>query len=473
MSIRPARRLARNALLALAAVAAIFVGTAWLRELARLDPFAGYRRTPEMMGLHTAVRLDDVRFWSYEGGRLTASGNVDHVNVRDDRQFFEFVGVRDSRYHDARGTFAFDAPHATWNAVTRQLQADRGIHVSNEKMNLRAARFSYDEGASKLTVPGKIQGRLYEGDVEAEGLVYAMLDDSYTTGPAVWEGTTTSPLDEIQGESKPSHWTFTTKGITSHKGEVQTMLDAEATDGEVIVKAEKLERNVKTDVVVATGKVLYYSAKANLSCDKAVVYRKEKRAVLTGTVDMLIKPKDQQKLVVEEIPPFRPMVPDEVAKDRPSPPAVQKSEAEKQKDDEVRASSSARRYPVSITASRIEYWYGEGNRHAVVTGSPQALQQIDAKRWRYVWADKALYDGEKERLRMLASEGKDDLRVKTSLGDDVTAQWFDISTKENEDDWQAMGLKGVLYPDEDEVPKTGDQPPPLKGPIGGRRPPPQ
>ncbi|MCO5296314.1 MAG: hypothetical protein M9921_05595 [Fimbriimonadaceae bacterium] len=473
MSTRPPRRLARNALLALGGVVAIFVGIAWLRELARLDPFAGYRRTPEMMGLHTAVVLDDVQFWNYQGGELTANGSVDRVNVRDDRQFFEFLGVRDSRYRAKEGTFAFDAPHATWNSITHQLEVDRGVHVMNDKMNLRAASFTYDEKTAKLTVPGAIKGRLYEGDVEADGLVYAMEEESYTTGPAVWEGKTHSPLDEIQGESKPTNWKFDTKGVTSHKGEVQTMLDAQATDGEVIVKAEKLERNVKTDVVIATGKVHYYSAKANLVCDKAVVYRKEKRAVLTGNVDMLVKPKDQQKLVEEEIPPFRPMVPDEVAKDRPSPPAVQKSEAEKQMDDEVRASSSARRYPVSITAARIEYWYGEGNRHAVVTGSPQAMQQIDAKRWRYVWADSALYDGEKERLRMLASEGKDDLRVKTSLGDDVTAQWFDISTKENEDDWQALGLKGVLYPDEDEVPKTGGQPPPLQGPIGGKRPPPR
>lgn len=425
------------------------------------------------MGQRTAVRLEDVRFWNYQRGELTADGKVDRVNVRDDRQFFEFVGVRESRYRDAKGTFAFDAPHATWSAITHRLEVDQGAHVSNDKMNLRAASFTYDEKESKLIVPGTIQGRLYEGEVEAEGLVYAMVEDSYETGPAVWEGKSASPLAEIQGESKPSHWTFKTKGVTSHKGETQTMLDAEATDGEIIVKAQKLVRNVKTDVLVATGKVHYYSANANLVCEQAVIYRKEKRAILTGNVDMLVKPKEQQKLVVEEIPPFRPMVPDEVAKDRPAPPAVQKSEAEKQLDEEVRSSSSARRYPVSITAARIEYWYGEGNRHAVVTGAPQAMQQIDAKRWRYVWAQKALYDGEKERLRMLASEGKDDLRVKTSLGDDVTAQWFDISTKENEDDWEAMGLKGILYPDEDELPKTGNPPPPLQGPIGGRRPPPQ
>jgi hypothetical protein len=303
-------------------------------------------------------------------------------------------------------------------------------------------------------------------------MLYSMADDSYSVGPIVWEGTTEGPLAEIQSQAKPTHWKFETKGVSSFKGDLQVFPEGEATDGEIIVKAQLLERNIKTDVVTATGRVFYFSEKANLVCDKAVIYRKEKRAVLTGNVDMLVKPEDARKLAVEEIPPFRPMVPDEVAKGRPSPPSVQKSEAQKALDDEVRSSGTGRKYPVSVTAGKIEYWYAEGQRRAVITGAPQAMQQLAGERWRYVWAVRAEYDGEKERLKMLASDGKDDLRMKTSLGDDVTARWIDLSTKEDEDDWSALGLKGDLYPDEDEIPKTNNPPPPLRGPIGGTRPPP-
>ena len=51
--------------------------------------------------------------------------------------------------------------------------------------------------------------------------------------------------------------------------------DASATDGEVLVKAPHLERVRKTDVLTATGKVYYFGEKANLICEKAVIYRKE------------------------------------------------------------------------------------------------------------------------------------------------------------------------------------------------------
>lgn len=447
-------------------IVAIVLGTAWLNALATLDPFAHLRRTPDGLGPHMAVQLDDVKFQSWERGKLRATAAIERLNVRDDRQLFELINVSQGTYVSDEGKFAFSGPHGTWNAVMRTFEADRGVHIKNDKMDLKTDGFVYDERTSRLKVPSPIKGKLFEGDVVAEHLVYAMDDGSYTTGPATWEGKTVGPLQEIQG-GEPTSWKFKTLGVTTHKGDIQILLKAEATDGEVIVKADKIERNVKTDVIVATGKVFYYSAKSNMVCERAVVYRKEKRAVLTGNVDMLIKPEKEQKLAVEEIPPFRPMVPDEVAKGRPSPPAVQKSEAEKAADEAVRSAGTAKQYPVSLTAAKIEYWYGKGQRRALVTGSPQAMQTMDRGRWRYVWAYRAEYDAEGERLKLFAADGKDDLRVKTSLGDDVTAAWFDISTKENEDDWTAMGLQGTLMPDDDEIPKSdGGPPPPLKGKIG-------
>lgn len=454
-------------------VAGIVLGTLWVNTLATLDPFAHLRRSPDGLGPHMAVQLDGVKFQSWERGALRATAEIGRLNVRDDRQLFEMINVSKGTYVSDKGKFAFDGPHGTWNAVMRTFEADRGVHIQNGDMNLKAAGFTYDERTARLKVPGEIKGMLFEGNVAAESLVYAMDDGSYTTGPATWEGTTKGPLQEIQSGA-PTHWKFSTSktSITTHKGESQIFTNVEATDGEVIVKADKIERNVKTDVIVATGKVFYYSAKSNMVCERAVVYRKEKRAVLTGNVDMLIKPEKEQKLAIEEIPPFRPMVPDEVAKGRPSPPAVQKSEADKAADEAVRSSGSAKQYPVSLTASKIEYWYGKGQRRALVTGSPQAMQTMDRGRWRYIWAHRAEYDAEAERLKLFAAEGQDDLRVKTSLGDDVTAAWFDISTKENEDDWSALGLKGTLMPDEDEIPKSNTgPPPPLKGSIGGKPPP--
>jgi lipopolysaccharide export system protein LptA len=247
----------------------------------------------------------------------------------------------------------------------------------------------------------------------------------------------------------------------------------------VIIKANQVERNVKTDVVVATGNVSYFSKKVNLLCDKVTIYRKEKRAVLEGNVSMLIKPEDQEKLEEVALAPLRPIVPEEIANSRPAPP-TEKSDQEKQLDDEVRSNQNRRKYPVQVLAAKIEYWYGEGSRRADITGAPQARQELPAGRWRQVWAYKAHYDGEKETLRLDSSPGHKETRIMTSLGDDIHANWFEVSTKEEDDAWSAEALDGIFVPDDNEIPKEpgsdkkkgtggggGVTAPSLQGKIGG------
>jgi hypothetical protein len=116
------------------------------------------------------------------------------------------------------------------------------------------------------------------------------------------------------------------------------------------VQADLIEHNETTDIVTATGNVRYFSPKANVACEKAVIYRKEKRAVLTGSVDMLVKPKNAQtKAEIVEIPPFRPAVPTEVAKNRPAAPPTQQQKL----DEDVQSPKTLRDYPIAITSAKI------------------------------------------------------------------------------------------------------------------------
>jgi lipopolysaccharide export system protein LptA len=211
--------------------------------------------------------------------------------------------------------------------------------------------------------------------------------------------------------------------------------------------------------------VKYFSPKANMSCEKAVIYRKEKRAVLTGNVDMLVKPKDKQtKAVVEEIPPFRPEVPKEISTERPAAPPTEKQG--NPIDDDLQNAKTLRNYPTAITAAKIEYWYAKGDRHAIITGSPQARQVLPEGRWRKLWAHEAQYDGEKEFLTLISREGQSDARAQTSLGDDIVAERVVVSTKEDDDDLEAKGVKATVYGKSDE--DTGIKPPdPIKPKTGG------
>jgi len=451
---------------------------AWTRHLLSLDPFARFRAVPGPAEASVAIRMDDVELAFFEGADQVGGAKVERLDIRRDRQATDLFYLRDGFYQGRAGRYRFEATRAAYNNVTGRLSVPSGAKIRGDDMDLVVAAFEADTRSGRLHVPGIVRGELFGGAVEAASLTYSPEDGSFKIGPATWVGLAALSLSDEPKQQKKSKWTFKTSGATRSATGLEVWLDAEATDGEVIVKAPRIERDTKTDVITATGGVRYFSKKANLTCEKAVVYRKEKRAVLTGKVQMVLKPEDRQELKEEEIPPFQPEVPEEIAKNRPPAPPGE----DKKADDEVRSTKSARKYPVVVLADRIEYWYAEGERRAVIEGKPQARQGLAAGRWRYGWCDRAYYDGEKETLRLVSSPGKKDTRIKTSLGDDLAADWFEFSTRENDDQWSAQGLQGDVYAEEDEVPtppgqkkegasggKAGETKPPLTGPIGSDR----
>ena len=61
-----------------------------------------------------------------------------------------------------------------------------------------------------------------------------------------------------------------------------------------LVDDEALALKRLARMLTATGRVTYFSGKTDMIADQAVIYRKEKRAVFTGHVDMLVKAKKDQ-----------------------------------------------------------------------------------------------------------------------------------------------------------------------------------
>ena len=86
-----------------------------------------------------------------------------------------------------------------------------------------------------------------------------------------------------------------------------------------------------------------------------------------------------------------------------------------------------------------------------------------------MWAFQGYYDGEKETLKMDSRPGTTDTRSMTSVGDDIVADEVLVSTKEDDEDLEAKGVKGKIYgkPDEDEG-GGAKKPDPIKpGKSGG------
>ncbi|MBX3119847.1 MAG: hypothetical protein KF784_12335 [Fimbriimonadaceae bacterium] len=473
------KRFAIFTLKATLTVVTVFGAVYYASWLMTVDPFQRYRQGGEKrLGDNIAMRLGDVMVTSYDGERLVSRAFVKRIDIQSDRQNLELTGIRDGVMIGKDGKFNFSANKAFYKAFQGVITVREGARISNEDMDLTLEGFTYSEQSERLRSFGAIRGKLMNGQIQAVDLEYQASEGTYRTGPLKWTGMLASALDiqsstaqdPKQGDLK--RWEIDAKGSFSQRGDIATYEQVHATDGEIIVKAPKVELNKKTDVLTATGRVYYYSGQANLICDKAVIYRKEKRAVLTGNVTMLIKPKDQEKLEETELKPFNPIVPDEIKIANPAAPKQDQGTPPAQD------SGTLRKYPVSVFAEKIEYWYGNGNRKANISGRPQARQDLPEGEWRHVWSHTAFYDGEADTLKLESRDGKRDAQAKTSIGDDLIAFWFKISTKdEEEDNWEGFGVQGAVMVNKDELPDRGGgtgggggNPPPLRGGIGGGQP---
>lgn len=458
------------------AVAGSVAITGYVRWTNALDPFARYRATQDAAEANrVGIRLQDVKLTTWTDGKESMRCDIGRVDVRRDHQNLDFYDVTDGQYRTQDGLFRFEGPKANYSAGFQLLQVSSGARVWNKDIDLRAEGIQYRQKVKRLQTQGAVRGKLFGGQIIAKTFTYFAETKDFEATDVLWEGKLNKELQEVSPQESSKPWKI--KGATAKRqGDRDVFTNGEATDDEIIVMAPNIERNVKTDVVTATGGVRYFSKKADMICDKAVIYRKEKRAVLTGNVTMRIKPEDQEKLEVTTVQPFRPLVPEEVAAARPPAPPT-KTEEQKRQDEELRSTRTARKYPISLTAQTVEYWYKRGERKAAITGNPQARQDFPNGRWRHLWTYKGFYDAEAETLRMESSAGKKDTRVVTSVGDDFVATWFKSSTKEEgEDDWEGEAVEGVFISDDDELnnrnnlpPRIGTPPPALRGPIGGRR----
>lgn len=451
-----------------------------VRDLAARDALARFRTGDEGADLRRpTIRLDDVHFVQHAGDRAVARGRMDAVEVTEDRQVVRMTGIREGRYEGERGgAFRFEAPSAQWLQIGRQLSVDGPLRLTNADLDLRAPELVYSAPQGRLQLAGEVTGRFYGGQVRARDLVATLGDGMWTLGPAVWQGTPPR-ADDLPVPTR-GKWTIRAAGARRLPGNREEWRQAEATDGEIVVKADRLERDVATDVLTATGNVRYHSPESDVLARRATVDRRNRRAVLEGDVSVYVKPEGDQRLQVAELKPLRPILPENLGPGGGAGAGSQAEDpAEREADDEVRRMDTRRKYPLQILAQRVEMVYARGRRSAVATGDPQAWQALSRGRWRHVWAPVARYDRERETLRLEGAPNAPagsapSVRVRTSLGDDLRAVWFSTSTAEGEDAWEAEGLSGDVAGDDeldeirgrDEPPAAPPGGPPREGPGG-------
>lgn len=470
---RSHKRIALNAAGILVAAALCVVAGLGVRKVTSADPMGKYRGSADKKDVPGVV-MTNFDWKAYDKTILVAEAHVKEATIGRDRDTVHLTNVSNGRFYDKSSVaFQFEAQNAVYYNDLNSISGSGKTRVFNKDMDLATTEFKYDPTTRSVIVPHALSGKLQGGDMKAETLKYGLDDKSIEVGGIRWSGM-------IAQDNTKRRWSFTPQDEKSKLdsktvGPKTVFTKLRATDGEIIVLADGGEYNRDTDVLVAKGNVKYFGSDANLVCDEVTVYRKEKRALLVGNVDMLIKPKGGGKPEQVSIPPVTPVVPDQIKNDRPAAPPGDTPQSEQEK--QIRTGDNLRDYPAVVTASRIEYWYGKGNRHANITGSPQARQELSLGAWRMVWSDSAVYDGEKELLNLKSKGDKPTVRMLNSLGDDVHAETVLVSTKEGDDMMDATGVVMDLTIDNDELPdKTGGgggattKPPPgLAGPIGKKK----
>lgn len=440
-----------------------------VRKVTSVDPLRKFKDKNEDKELPGVV-MTNFDWKAYNKSTLIAEAHVKEAAVGRDRDTIQLTTVSNGKfYENAKLAFKFEAQSAVYYNDLNSISGYGKSRVFNDQMDLSTTEFKYDPQLKAVIVPHSLSGKLQGGDFKADTLKYQLEDKAILVGGITWSGM-------VSQENQKSAWTFTPQDpkekLNSKSVGGKTVFNKlKATDGEIIILADGGEYDRNTDVLVAKGHVQYFGPDANLVCDQVTVYRKDKRALLVNNVDMLIKPKEGGKAEQIVIPPVNPVVPDQIKNDRPAAPPGDSPRSDQQK--QIRSGENLRDYPATVTAQRIEYWYGKGNRHAVITGSPQARQELTLGAWRMVWADSAYYDGENETLDLKSKGEKASVRMLNSLGDDLHAESVTVSTKEGDDMMEATGLTdSTVIVDKDELPEKGksggggDKPPPtLRGPI--------
>lgn len=472
----------RGTFLLAGSVVLLTVG-AYIQTVVGIDPFANLKRTAKQVDPNLGVRLEGASIESYEGEKLKTKAQVDRMDVRQDRQHYDLFGVHNGTFFGNNGAIKFDTPRASWNVAAHQMEAPFGGHIKSKDADLQASKLEFKSDTGMVSIGGTVTGMLNGGKIDAKSVHYNVNNGAFKSGPARWSGKFALSSEEAAQNANDRVWDVD-GDTTEIDGDIVTLTNGRATDGAIIVLADKIVKNRKTEVVTATGNVRYFSSKTNMTCDSAVIERKDKKATMSGHVQMLVKAKEKQDTLSDKegIPPYRPIVPDEIAKSRPTDPGGDRTEEQKKLDDEIRSSKNIHDYPTMCYADKVVYWYAKGNRHAEISGTPQARQELRDQAWRQVWTYMAYYDGEKDTLRMVSTPGVKDTRVIDSIGDDGVADEVTVSTKEGDEKLHALKMKASLPDYSDEIPRadkpkdtaggtsTKQKPPPpggkLSGPVG-------
>lgn len=387
-----------------------------------------FRHDNEPIAQFSARRVDMHRtrdFWwvyevrdakLYQDGKLFAKASADYLEYRSHRQEVYVSGS--PRFTLLKNRWLKDKPiQATvpamlWNLKNRTLQSEGAVQLQweggraeTESVSMNLAKNSIELGVGFIR------------------LTTASIPTRLSTLLPVKAGNTPQNNRKQQRELK-----ITWKGRARNQNEILKVSDLQVLDGDTEMNAKSAELDNEQQHVTATGNLLMKDPRAELTGDKLEAWLDEKRALLTGSVRLLVKPKEngEQKPAEEKKTETRPQPPDE---------------------EEKFTLEDVKKYPIVVTCDRIEYLYRK--KTANLTGSLKATQTLKNGKIRTLTAEKAEYDQKKEVLTLTGN-----VTIEFEKGKLLTPKVI-VSVKEGDEWFEADPGSGVIVVDEEE--EEGDK----------------
>ena len=424
-----------------------------LAKILNVDPFKNLKEAAKSNGLD--LNLGKFSFKAYKDGKEVASADVDKGKMYKGTRTLEMDGVQNGVITtDEGGKAGFSAPAATYDMNTKDVVAPMGVQLNTKDATINAPAMHYDHGSQTVTAPGQLKGKIGAGNVSGTGMTIDVPSSRVKIGNVTYEGPVNAGQDGKSPEDTTKSWKINAEDseFIDKDHHVYTRCRAESEDQ--IIFADRIEYDRKNDVLVATGNVRTFGTEANMVSDKATVRRKDSRAIFEGSVTMMVKTEDDTAVKEVSLARMAPSSPDKVG---PTSKPVPKGDPNRPKDDALRDQESLRKFPAVVRAESIDYDYKKGERHAEITGSPQAHQELEGGRWRNVWADSGTYNGETKRLLLKSNSGRN-ARMRNSLGDDLRAVSVNLSTKKGDDYMKATDSQMTMLLDKEDDSSGSDTP---------------
>lgn len=400
---------------------------AWgVHRLQQIDPFARFNPLYAQAGMgDTLVRFTHIEVLARQLDQPLWRMQVMRADLSRDRQRWQLEGVQEAvLYAEGKPSWRLHARYATYEGASRYLQVFNAS-LSSDTITLQCDLVSWQDHTRQLRCAGRIRGTLRDGEFAASSLHYLGSEQRIVAeGVRLLVRTDLQLANLLQTPATASNGAparntrrveITFRRLEEQQGKTRIGEGLVIRDGDTTITADRAEQDIEAQIIRAQGNLRVTDPRVDITADRLTIELKEKRALLEGNVQIVVKPKE----------------------DTSAPPPAEES----------RSLRTEMRQPVQITCDRAENLYQK--KVITLSGNLKMVQLLkESGKTRTLTAQKAVYNSRTEQVQLVGEvHGVDE------KGQEFTAPEMLVSVKEG-DEWLRIDQPGrmvILVEEEEEA----------------------